>query len=145
MGGVPASRIARFDDGSLSRKFELELGLVAKERVQIRHSALEAARVAATKYLEQKTGTNYRLKIRIYPHQVLRENKQAVGAGADRISEGMRASFGTPVGTAARVEKGQEVLTAYVPKDYYEDAKEALRRAKMKLPIPCGIAVRTAG
>ena len=42
-----------------------------------------------------------------YPHHVLRENKQATGAGADRVSQGMRCAFGKNVGTAARVKRAK--------------------------------------
>jgi large subunit ribosomal protein L10e len=141
MVGIPAARIVRFDDGDTSQKFSLKLTLLAQERCQIRHNALEAARIAATKYIASKAGTNYYLKIRIYPHHILRENKQAVGAGADRISQGMRASFGTPVGSSARVQKNQKLITISTQKRYLEDAKEALRRAKMKLPTPCKVII----
>lgn len=145
MGGVPASKIVHFDDGDLKQVFPVSVSLVAKEHCQIRHSALEAARVAATKYMSSKAGTNYKIKVRVYPHNVLRENKQAVGAGADRISQGMRASFGKAVGTAARVQVGQKIMTLSVLKESFEEAKDALRRARMKLPTPCTIVTDSAG
>ncbi len=76
------------------------------------------------------------MKLRVYPHQVLRENPMALGAGADRISDGMRKSFGRPVGLAARVSPGQQIITVRVPEEFYEAGKESLRRSKMKLPLP---------
>ena len=103
MGGVPASRISQFDIGDLRAHFPVKLHLVAKEQCQIRHIALEAARVSLNRYIAKKAGNSYHLKLRVYPHNVLRENKIATGAGADRISEGMRAAFGQPVGMAALV------------------------------------------
>jgi large subunit ribosomal protein L10e len=145
MGGVPASKIARFDDGTLTQTFPFQISLVAEEQCQIRHSGLEAARVACTKYISAKAGINYNLKIRIYPHNVLREHKYAVGAGADRISQGMSMAFGIPVGTAARVKKGQKLITLATLKEHLEDGKEALRRARMKLPTPCSIIVESIG
>ena len=69
---------------------------------------------------------NFHFKIRVYPHHVLRENKQATGAGADRVSEGMRLSFGKPVGTAAR-ESNEKIFTIYTHPRYMEKAKDALR------------------
>src|SRR2546425_1324667 len=65
-----------------------------------------------------------------------RENKIATGAGADRISEGMRAAFGAPVGTAARVKPGTKVFTISTTEDHVDDAKEALRKGGVKLPTP---------
>ena len=80
-------------------------------------------------------------KIRIYPNVVLREDKQATGAGADRVSDGMRKAFGKAVGTAARVNAGQSLMSIRTTKAHFQSAKEALRRASMKLPTPCRIVV----
>ena len=141
MGGVPASRITQFEQGTKG-KYPIKLVLHATEQCQIRHIALEAARISANRFLAKKVGnSNYFLKILVYPHNVLRENKIAVGAGADRISDGMRAAFGKPVGTAARVSRGQAILTLETHPDYFKLAKEALYRASIKMPTPCYIEV----
>lgn len=142
MGGVPGSKIALFDMGNLSKDFPISLSLIAKEACQIRHNALEAARIFANRYLVKEVGrNNFHLKIRPYPHHVLRENKIASGAGADRVSSGMRHAFGKPVGTAARVKIGQKLLSVGVEEQYVDDAKEALRRASYKFPTPCRIVI----
>jgi len=142
MGGVPASRITQFDLGNKSGDFPVELSLVARESCHIRHTALEAARITANRTITKKAGAvGYHLKVRVYPHQVLRENKQATGAGADRISQGMRKSFGKLVGTAARVPTGQRVITIRTNKQYFITAKDALRKAGMKLPTPVSIVI----
>lgn len=136
--GIPGIRITFFDRGDTEADFPIEISLIAEEEGQIRHNALEAARIAANRILEKEAGRkNYHLKLRVYPHQILRENPMAIGAGADRISDGMRRSFGRPIGTAARVSAGQRVLTVRVPKEFYEIAKKAVKRARMKLPMPC--------
>ena len=116
MGGVPNNRILQFHTGNRRLAelggFELELNLIAKESCQIRHTALEAARVISNATIRNAAGVDgYSLKIHTYPHHVLRENKQATGAGADRVSMGMRQSFGKNVGTAARVKRGQVIAT----------------------------------
>jgi len=142
MGGVPAPRINQFDTGSQIADYPVELSLKIKEPCQVRHTALEAARVAANRQLSKDPGVgNYYLKIRVYPHIVLREHKMATGAGADRISGGMRAAFGKAVGTAARVQSDQIILTVRVPLQAYKSAKDALWRASMKLPSPCYVIV----
>ncbi|MEM2976251.1 MAG: 50S ribosomal protein L16, partial [Thermoplasmata archaeon] len=91
----------------------------------------------------QKSAGNegYHLKIRVYPHVVIRENKQATGAGADRVSQGMRASFGKAVGTVARVEEGQKLITVRVNREHFLSAKEALRSGAVKLPTPTRIII----
>jgi large subunit ribosomal protein L10e len=141
MGGVPGLRIAQFDIGDLKTDFPQEVHLLAKEQCQIRHTALEAARINANRYLQAKLGTAYRLKLRLYPHNVLRENKIATGAGADRISQGMRGAFGMPVSTAARVHPGVKLMTVYTNVEHAAHAKESLRKAGMKLPTPVRILV----
>lgn len=140
--GVPGVRVAFFDMGNPKGDFPIEISLVSKEAGQIRHNALEAARVAANRLLEVEAGKeNYHLKLRVYPHHILKENPMAVGAGADRISDGMRQAFGRPIGTAARVSAGQRLITVYVGKEFAHTAKEALRRASVKLPMPSHILV----
>ncbi|MDR3283182.1 MAG: 50S ribosomal protein L16 [Candidatus Methanoplasma sp.] len=142
MGGVPASRISQFDMGNLQAEFPVTLTLRVKNRVQIRHTAIEAGRIAANKMLSGQAGVvNYHLKVRAFPHVVLRENKLATGAGADRVSSGMRKAFGKNVGTAARLERNQAIFTVAVAPEKINVAKEALWKASMKLPSPCYIDV----
>jgi len=84
---------------------------------------------------------NYHLKVRVYPHIVLRENKLATGAGADRVSSGMRSAFGKNVGTAARMEHDQAIMTIECGPAHFNLAKEALWKASMKYPTPCYIDI----
>ncbi|HVN65714.1 MAG TPA: 50S ribosomal protein L16 [Methanomicrobiales archaeon] len=143
MGGVPGSKLVQFDMGNLTEDFPLELTLIVEEGCQIRHTALEAARVVINRRLQELGRANFRLKIRVYPHHILRENKQATGAGADRVSEGMRLSFGKAVGSAARVRPGQKVLSIYTLTQNLEKAKDALRHGAHKLPTPTRIEMTT--
>jgi large subunit ribosomal protein L10e len=114
--------------------YDFRLVLKAKEAVQVRDIALEASRVAAGKTLSQKIGDNFYLVIKAHPHHVLRENKMIFGAHADRLQEGMSRSFGRPIGRAAQVQSGEEVLELYCYGRDLALAKEALRRAASKLP-----------
>jgi len=140
--GVPGMRIHHFHTGNKLGKFDTELSLMPENPVQLKHSALEAARVGAGKTLTTKLGEqNFHLHIRTYPHHILRENSMATGAGADRFSSGMSKSFGRPVGMAARVKRGQKILSLYVPKESMDVAKDALRRAKMKFPVRCSMKI----
>ncbi|MBC7218663.1 MAG: 50S ribosomal protein L16 [Hadesarchaea archaeon] len=140
--GVPAVRVTFFDMGNPKGEFDVVMSLVLTEAGQIRHNSLEAARVAANRLLEQAAGKdNYHLKIRVYPHQVLRENPIVMGAGADRVSDGMRRAFGKPIGTAARVSVGQKLITVSCKKEFAKAAKEALHRANLKIPFKTKIIV----
>ncbi|PKL65589.1 MAG: 50S ribosomal protein L16 [Methanomicrobiales archaeon HGW-Methanomicrobiales-3] len=144
MGGVPGSKIVQFEMGNLSQEFPTEIDLIVDETCQIRHSSLEAARITANRRLMKDVGrSNFHFKIRVFPHHVLRENKQATGAGADRVSEGMRLAFGKAVGTAARVESGQKIMTVFSTEQYLEKIKDALRHSGHKLPTPSHLKVST--
>jgi large subunit ribosomal protein L10e len=142
MGGVPASRITQFVIGNKTAEFPISLAMTANEKCQLRHNSLEAARISANKALEKYIGSaNYRFVIRVHPHIVIRENKQATGAGADRVSQGMRRAYGKPVGTAARVQVNQVIMTIETTPQFSAPAKAALRKAGMKLSTPCTISV----
>ncbi|ESP89221.1 50S ribosomal protein L16 [Candidatus Halobonum tyrrellensis] len=143
--GIPGSKIAQHNMGDLKADpddYPVEISLRSEEDLQIRHGSLESARLSANRHLLKELGEgNYKMVLRKFPHQVLRENKQATGAGADRVSDGMRQAFGKPVGTAARVGAGENIFTAYVDVDDATAAKEAFRRAYNKMSPPCRIVV----
>lgn len=139
--GFPQPKITKFTMGDTKTQFGYEAKLISLESAQIRHNALEAARVATNRILMDKLVNDYQLQIHPYPHTILRENKMIFGAHADRISDGMRNSFGKPIGTAARVRPDQTVITVKVNKDAVDLAKESLRRGSAKLPMPCRIVV----
>ncbi len=142
MGGVPASRITQFVLGNKQAKFPVKLSLVANEKCQVRHNALESARITVNRAMEKKVGpANYRLRVLVYPHVVLRENKQATGAGADRVSQGMRAAYGKNVSTAALVKADQAIMTIETFEQHTGFAKNALRNAGIKIPSPCKVNI----
>lgn len=138
--GVPKPKITEFELGTKG-DYKNKILLLAKREVQIRHNALESARIAAVQTLEKNIGkgATYFLKVRVFPHQVLRENALATGAGADRFQQGMRQSFGKPIGTAARVRVGQPVME--IRTNNVDVGKMALKKASYKLPTPCKIVV----
>ena len=122
--------------GDTKSPFEFRFSLVAQAPVQIRHNALEAARVAANKVLFDTLGeTGYKIHLRVYPHIILRENRMIATAGADRLQEGMRRSFGKPSGRAARIKTGQSILDIYVNSNAVDAAKKALRVGSTKLSV----------
>ena len=145
MGGVPLSRITQFVLGNKTDKFPVQVSLTSLEKCNVRHNALESARITVNRAMEKKVGTtNFRVHVRVYPHVVLRENKQATGAGADRVSQGMRAAYGKAVGTAAEVKPNQIIILIETTEDFIEEAKNALRKAGMKIPSPCKVIVGKA-
>lgn len=142
--GVPKAKITEFELGQKA-DYPKALYLISERDVQIRHNALESARVSAVQIIEKGLGkgTGFFLKVRVYPHHVLRENALATGAGADRFQQGMRMSFGKPIGTAARVRAGQKIIEVRTAEINIPKVKEALKQASYKLPTPCKILVES--
>ncbi|HXW36684.1 MAG TPA: 50S ribosomal protein L16 [Nitrososphaerales archaeon] len=133
--GAPNSKVARFTTGKARPDYDFQLRLVSEGRVQIRHNALEAARVAANKKMALIGEDNYFLVVKTYPHIILRENKMIATAGADRLQEGMRKAFGKPIGLAARVEIGSKVLELDVKSENLQRGRDAMWAASTKLPM----------
>ncbi|MFC2162796.1 50S ribosomal protein L16 [Candidatus Altiarchaeota archaeon] len=135
--GIPASKINRYDMGNPKADFDTEASITYKENCQVRHNALEACRIIIQKNLEKKIGVaNYYFKVRVYPHHIMRQNVQASGAGADRVSEGMRRAYGKPIGRTARLHKGQAIFSVYFNKTDPKISviKDAFKKARIKLP-----------
>lgn len=138
----PVSRVVRYDMGTEGKKFDYSLFLASKDALQIRDISIESARQTSNRLLEKRlTKTDYKMKLLLYPHHVLRENPLAAGAGADRMSTGMAHSFGKPIGIAAQVKKGKDLMRVDVNTQHLDIARQALKRAQYKLPCACSINV----
>merc|ERR1712086_1189235 len=113
--------------------FPAVVHMVSDEKQQISSEALEAARIAANKYMVTNAGKDFfHIRIRPHPYQVLRINKMLSCAGADRLQTGMRGAWGKSYGRCARCNIGQVVLSIRTKEDKVEATIEALRRAKFK-------------
>ena len=127
--------IIEFVMGNQQKKFTHCFELISKEELQIRENAIESARQSANKLLETHVGSsNYLFRINVFPHHVMRENPLASGAGADRLSTGMAAPFGKPIGHAAQIRKNQRIMSVFVNQTNMKTAKLAMKRALNKLP-----------
>ncbi len=139
---VPNHKIVRFHMGDNKKEFPKKVKLVAKEKFQIRHNALESCRVLVNKQLQTKFGNKgYHFYINIYPHHVLRDNKMLTGAGADRMQTGMQQAFGKVVGTAAQVKNGTTIFTIEVDENGVDFAREALMKAKPRIAGRIGVEI----
>lgn len=136
---VPPSKIVKFEMGDPkgynAGEYPYIIKLVSKEKIQIRHNALEACRQFVNKKLEKNFPKQYFFKIVPFPHHIQRENKMLTGAGSDRMQTGMQLSFGRPSGKAAIVGKGKEILVVASPNEKIRNfAAKQLRKIKSKLP-----------
>ncbi|MCL5786788.1 MAG: 50S ribosomal protein L16 [Candidatus Marsarchaeota archaeon] len=130
---LPHTSLLVFKMGTDREDYNKVMTLEADQQVQLRSNALEAARQVANKFLEGSIVNNYRFRILVYPHNVVREKKRAMGAGADRISQGMTLSFGSPSSVAARVYKNQRIFEVKLNEANKEVGRVALKRAASKL------------
>lgn len=72
--------------------------------------------------------------MRVHPFHVVRINKMLSCAGADRLQTGMRGAFGKPLGTVARVNIGQTLMSVRSKDSHKAACIEAFRRSKFKFP-----------
>jgi large subunit ribosomal protein L10e len=140
-GGFPHMKVIKFDMGTPSKEFDTTIKLNSEKAMHFRHNCLESARMTSNRLLEKSIGKAYHLRIKVYPFHVLRENPLAAGAGADRMSTGMKKAFGKAVGSAARVKEGQTVMELRIDKTNTKLGKEALSRAAKKFPCACKVQV----
>lgn len=139
----PPTRIVKFDLGNTKKTFEYELSLLSDCDLQIRDNSLEAARKMLNRKLEKTfTRVGFHLQVAKYPHHFLRENALASGAGADRLSTGMKLSFGKVIGRAAQVRKNETIFRLFVDEANVDLSRKILLKAKTKMPRGAKVAIR---
>ncbi|MEA3514448.1 MAG: 50S ribosomal protein L16 [Nanoarchaeota archaeon] len=139
----PHSKIVKYNMGDSKKKFDVTFDLISKGDLQIRHNAIESARLTCNRYLEKNLGKGgFYFEIRAFPHHILRENPLASGAGADRMSTGMKMSFGKPIGVAAQIRIGAPILSVSVNKNQMKVGREAVKKSSKKLPGKFSIVER---
>jgi large subunit ribosomal protein L10e len=137
---VPPLKIVKYNMGDkkieTQNKFSHVVRMITEEKAQIRDNSLESCRMMINKSLDKEAPGAYYFSIKIYPHHILRENKTAAGAGADRLSSGMKHSFGVTVGRAAIINAGKEIFhVSCVGEKTAQSARKALEKVKSKVPF----------
>ena len=121
--------------GNVNKQYDYRLTLNSAADLQIRDIALESTRLLINRHAEKKIGKGeFYCTLRVYPHHHLRENALASGAGADRLSTGMKFSFGKVVGIAAQIRQGQPIIELRVSAKHLNTGKAILHTASSKLP-----------
>ncbi|MBT5274939.1 50S ribosomal protein L16 [Candidatus Woesearchaeota archaeon] len=138
---VPTCKVVKFNYGNTKKNFKHKVLLISKQKMQVRHNAIESARVAVVRKLNKTLGKDYHFQIRAYPHHILRENKMITGAGADRMQTGMQRAFGKATGLAAQLKEGKIIFCVYIDEVNIAAVKKALQSAKPKLPMKCRVEV----
>ena len=137
---TPHNKIVKYSLGNSpgyhAGKMKYILRYISVYKVQVRDTALESARRLLIKQLEKNAPNQFYLEMKVKPHHILRNNKTAAGAGADRLSTGMKQSFGIVEGRAAIVKPGTEVLfVACENENAVKVARHALNAVKPKMPV----------
>merc|ERR1711862_914283 len=113
--GVPDAKIRIYETGKKRipcDEFPAAVHMVSDELQHISSEALEAARIAANKYMVSNASKDlFHIRVRPHPFHVLRINKMLSCAGADRLQTGMRGAFGKTYGRAARCNIGQILIS----------------------------------
>lgn len=144
IGASPANKIRQYNLGNPHKEFTHILDLQTMNELQIRDNAIESARTTLNRQIINAVGKEgFFMKVRIFPHQILRENKQATGAGADRIQKGMSNPFGRPIGRAARTRIGQPIFSVLADSDDIEKIRKVLLRIGNKLGCKVNVRVGT--
>ncbi len=134
--GAPQPRLRRMLTGNLRKQpkeWKYVGHLISLDAVQISDYALEALRNSLNRAFD-KIKEDRLIVVRAFPHHVVREHSIAYGAGADRISQGMRLAFGKPVMRAAQIFPGKIVVSVYFDNPKLKDkVYDLLRIARCKL------------
>lgn len=130
---LPHKNLNTFETGVIKPDYTLKALLISKSNVRVRDNGLEAARQVVSRDLEKYLSGNYKFWVRKYPHEVIRENRMLSGAGADRLSKGMRKSFGKPSDLAARVYEGDVVFEVHTYDQNRNIVYNAFRKSSQKM------------
>ena len=137
---IPPNLIVKFVMGNsqkwYSNGYKFRVEVISEKDCQIRDAALEASRQQFLRGINEDIGLDFYFSVSAYPHHVLREHKQAAVAQADRMSSGMKLSFGRTVGRAAQIHKGKAIFTFGVnTENDTSKLRTIYKRVRPKLPI----------
>lgn len=133
--GLGNIAIVSFQGGNLKNEkfFKNMLKIVSLKNFYMTEKSVEALRVAVVRKMNKILNINsFCYKIKIYPHHILRYHRMASGAGADRISKGMRESFGVPLVRTSKVKINQTIIELFIDRKL-EIVKKALKTCAKKI------------
>lgn len=115
---IPPQKVVKFNIGNIKRfdagEFKIKATISAGEPIQIRDMALEAVRQGLNKDLTDLFQTNFFMRVNVYPHNILRNNRVFSGASkGERVQTGMSKGFGSSEGRAAVVKMNQPIFSMY--------------------------------
>lgn len=138
---VPQQKIVKFNMGDINSfnqgKFSNIIRINSEINAQIRDLALEACRQMIHNRLTKKFVNNYYFACKVFPHQVVRDNKTfSGGTKGERVQSGMKHSFGSTIGRSAPIKAGQTIYEIAFPNK--KDALFIRKLCKSAVPkLPC--------
>jgi len=136
--GVPTTKISKFIMGNLKGfndgKYECTITVSVEQPIQIRDNSIEASRMLINRELDEELKGDYYFLVSSYPHQILREKKILMGAGADRMSTGMQLAFGKPCALAIKMMPGDKLFKIACHKSAVPAVRKILDKIKAKIP-----------
>jgi large subunit ribosomal protein L10e len=135
--GLSQTRILSFRQGTLKSNKYFTVKLITTKKVRLTETCIESLRVSINRKLGNNLGrSQYVLIINKYPHQILRHHRLASGAGADRVSQGMRLAFGHPLIRAINFKENSVVLQVIITNpNNLQYVKKYLKDSSKKSPI----------
>jgi large subunit ribosomal protein L10e len=115
---IPPQKVVKFNIGDVKKfesgEFKIKASISAGEDIQIRDMALEAVRQGLNKDLTETFQNNFFMRVNVYPHNILRNNRVFSGASkGERVQTGMSKSFGSSEGRAAVIKMNQPIFSIY--------------------------------
>lgn len=136
--GAPVTKISKFIMGNLANynagKYQFIISVLVEEPIQIRDNCIEASRMLINRELDTELKGDYYFAVSAYPHQILREKKILMGAGADRMSQGMQLAFGKPASVAIKFNANGKLFMIACNKNAIPVVRKVLDKIRAKIP-----------
>lgn len=130
-------KIRLYDVGNRKKKladYDVVLGMLSRLPRRYSHLTMEAIRISVNRRLADNAGKEaFHMRVCLHPYMTYREHAMMAFAGADRLSSGMRQSFGRPVGRCVPCKANQLIMMIGVDMKDVELCKEAMRIAGTKV------------
>ena len=143
---VPNTKLTKMRMGDIigykAGKYKIILDVKTNHNVQLRDTALEAARQFLNRFLLEGVGKDFYFEVKPYPHHIQRENKMLTGAGADRMQTGMALSFGKAIGRACIMKTGATIFVIGVTNSKHEALARKLV-GSIRARMPCTMHIDT--
>jgi len=134
------SQIVKFSMGKRIDEPVPEVSLRSNSKIQVRSTAIEAARISLTKDLDQGLSPEgYYGRVCVQAHVITRKRRQVFGPQSDRF--GQAKEYGSPSEKVVLLRPGQKIFQVYVPETHVGMAREALLSAAKKLPSTYTVTV----